>query len=179
MSAGAGTTTITQAASGATLRTARDLAIVWRFPHASRPVVALQWDGDGELVAGRDAACAVQLGGNDVSRRHAALRRGTDGTVTIADLGSRNGVRVNGRAVTAAPLAAEDVVRLGAWVGVVTATPGDVVEIAPGFWGGEALNGALAPLRQVAETDLPIVLEGETGAGKERVADALHRWSGR
>jgi hypothetical protein len=179
MTSGAGTTTITLAVSDGTPRAARDLAIVWRFPHASLPAVALRWEGDGDLVVGRDAGCAVQLGGNDVSRRHAVLRRSTDGAATIVDLGSRNGVRVNGHPVTAAPLAAGDVVRLGAWVGVVTAAPGDVVEIAPGFWGGEALNGALGPLRQVAAADLPIVLEGETGTGKERVADALHRWSAR
>jgi transcriptional regulator with PAS, ATPase and Fis domain len=62
---------------------------------------------------------------------------------------------------------------------VVTAAAADVTEIAPGLWGGGALTAALAPLRQVAPTDLPIVLEGETGTGKEVVAGALHTWSGR
>jgi DNA-binding NtrC family response regulator len=31
----------------------------------------------------------------------------------------------------------------------------------------------------VAGLDLPVVIEGETGVGKERVATALHAWSGR
>ncbi len=64
-------------------------------------------------------------------------------------------------------------------MGIVTASPGPFEEIAPGLWGGGALQAALAPLRQAASSDLPIILEGETGCGKEVVTRALHRWSGR
>jgi transcriptional regulator with PAS, ATPase and Fis domain len=64
-------------------------------------------------------------------------------------------------------------------VGLVAARPSTFLEIAPGLWGGAALEEALAPLRRAAASDLPIVLEGETGTGKEVVTRALHRWSGR
>jgi len=161
------------------LAAAPSAALVWLFPMAAGEPVRLRGK-DPELIIGRDESCNVHLTGNDVSRRHAVLRRSPEGTgATIADLGSRNGVRVNGRLVAEAPLGPGDVVRIGGWVGIVTASPGPFEELAPGLWGGAALQAALAPLRQAAVSDLPIVLEGETGCGKEVVTRALHRWSGR
>lgn len=161
------------------LPAAPSTALVWLFPMAVGDPVRLYGES-AELTIGRDETCDVHLTGNDVSRRHAVLRRGPEGTgAIIADLGSRNGVRVNGRLVAEAPIGPGDVVRLGGWVGIVTASPGPFEEIAPGLWGGAALRAALAPLRQAAASDLPIVLEGETGCGKEVATRALHRWSGR
>ena len=184
MSVEGGTTTVTHAVASPADGAARGLSIVWRFPRTTASPLRLDWEAQGEvgreLILGRDAGCAVQLDGHDVSRRHAALRKvDPEAGATITDLGSRNGVRVNGRPIATAPLAAQDVVRLGGWVGVVTSAPGEVEEIAPGLWGGAAMRAALAPLGGVAASDLPIVLEGETGTGKEVVAGALHRWSGR
>jgi ABC transport system ATP-binding/permease protein len=48
-----------------------------------------------------------------VSRHHAELRALPDGTYEIADLGSHNGTFLNGSPVTAAPLAAGDIVGIG------------------------------------------------------------------
>jgi DNA-binding NtrC family response regulator len=140
--------------------------------------VSLGWNDDGERVIGRDETCAVRLSGSDVSRRHASLRR-AESELVISDLESRNGVRVNGRPVTSARLGPGDVVRLGGWVGVITSGPGDFAELAPGLFGGRVLAEALASLEKAAESDLPVVLEGETGTGKEVVTRSLHAWSGR
>ena len=154
------------------------LALVWLFPRPSEPAVSLGLENGVELVIGRDEASVVRLVGNDVSRRHAAIRR--DGPeLVISDLGSRNGVHVNARPVSSSHLASGDVVRLGGWVGVVTATVGEFSELAPGLLGGAVLADALAPLSKAAQSDLPVVLEGETGTGKEVVTRALHAWSAR
>ncbi len=59
----------------------------------------------------KDADCVLR--DPNVSRRHAELRRGPDGGWTIADLGSTNGVKVNGRRVATAPLSSGDEVTLG------------------------------------------------------------------
>ena len=67
----------------------------------------------GALV-GRSRDCDVVLADANVSRRHAEVRPGATGSWTIADLGSTNGVRVNGRQIAGAePLAAGDRIVLG------------------------------------------------------------------
>jgi transcriptional regulator with AAA-type ATPase domain len=183
MSSVGGNTTVTEAASAASVDS-QEAALLWLFPRSCAPV-ALRGERRRELTIGRDEASDVCLTGNDVSRRHAILHidpgsPGSPGSgVRIADLGSRNGVRVNGRPVSEAQIGVGDVVRVGGWVGVVAASAGEFTQIAPDLWGGAMLQAALAPLRTAAASDLPIVLEGETGTGKELATRALHRWSGR
>ncbi|MEO7038176.1 MAG: sigma 54-interacting transcriptional regulator [Polyangiaceae bacterium] len=157
-----------------------ELALVCLTGVSGSTELQLGWSESGELTIGRDADCAIRLTSANVSRRHAALRR-SHGEVgwSIADLGSRNGTRVNGHAVQTAVLRGNDVVRVGDSVFIVTASPGPFKEIAPGLVGGAALQRALSPLLQGARSDLPIVLEGETGTGKEVVTRAVHEWSGR
>ncbi|MFK7742223.1 MAG: sigma 54-interacting transcriptional regulator [Planctomycetota bacterium] len=42
-----------------------------------------------------------------------------------------------------------------------------------------AMRPVYSALRRVAPTDLPVLLEGETGVGKEVLTDLIHRWSRR
>jgi len=174
-----GSTTVTEIGSVRAGDRSPTLALLWVFPLASTPPVMLRPPSGAETVIGRDEGSSVRLSGDGVSRRHASIRTDAEGEATIEDLGSRNGVRVNGRLVQTARLGASDVVRLGGWVGVVSEHPGEFAEVAPGVFGGTLLKEALAPLLRAATSDLPIVLEGETGTGKEVVARALHGASGR
>ncbi|MCL2449054.1 MAG: sigma-54-dependent Fis family transcriptional regulator, partial [Polyangiaceae bacterium] len=146
------------------------------------PGAATTRPGTRAQVLGRDPACAQQLSGHEVSRRHAEVE--IDGpVVVIRDLESRNGVYVNGRKVTQARLSDGDVVRLGEWVGIVVRLgAGDDPSwrsLASGLLGSHRLAAVLQPVQRVAATALPVVIQGETGTGKEGVARALHEWSGR
>ena len=68
----------------------------------------------GGALVGRSRECDVVLADTNVSRRHAEVRPGAAGTWTIADLGSTNGVRVNGRQIAGAEqLTAGDRIALG------------------------------------------------------------------
>ena len=70
--------------------------------------------GPKGAVLGRSRECDVVLSDSNVSRRHAELRPGSGGQWTVADLGSTNGVQVNGRRITAAtPLRSGDRVVFG------------------------------------------------------------------
>jgi transcriptional regulator of acetoin/glycerol metabolism len=172
------TTDIDPAASSAA-DVAPELALVFLCPDRARAPVQLGWDDAEPRLVGRMADLAVCLPGSDVSRHHASLQRGADGELTLVDLESRNGTQVNGASVRVKRLDLADVVRIGGWVGVITDAPEPVSEIAPGLFGGGVLRRAITPLFKAAPSDLPIVLEGETGTGKEVVARAIHAWSGR
>ena len=68
----------------------------------------------GGALIGRSRECDVVLADANVSRRHAEIRPGAAGTWTIADLGSTNGVLVNGHRISgAASLQPGDRIALG------------------------------------------------------------------
>lgn len=145
----------------------------WVFPSSALLAV------EGRKVAGRDESCDFVLVGDEASRRHAEIWR--DGPlVVITDLESRNGVTVNGAREKESPLVAGDVIRCGEWVGVAVSepVPAELSEIAPSWFGGAVLQGAVAPARRL-KLEVPVVIQGETGTGKEGMARGLHAWSGR
>ena len=66
----------------------------------------------GLMTIGRSRDCDVVVDDPNVSRRHAELR-GQGGRYTVVDLGSTNGIRVNGREVREAALEPGDEISLG------------------------------------------------------------------
>jgi FHA domain-containing protein len=64
-------------------------------------------------VLGRSRECDCVLDDPNISRRHAELRRSTNGDWQIVDLGSTNGVKVNGRLVDRSRLSPGDDVIVG------------------------------------------------------------------
>jgi len=64
------------------------------------------------MVVGRDPACDITDSDPRLSRRHAEFVAGPDG-LSVRDLDSRNGVRVNGRLVREAMLSPGDLVEIG------------------------------------------------------------------
>src|SRR3569623_693720 len=179
MAADRGATTVSGVGSQRAARADLPLRLAWVFPRAASHGLEPP-HRPAELLLGREEGCAIRLEGSAVSRRHAVVARRSGGGLQVRDLGSRNGIRGTGQAVQASPGDAGDVLRGGGGVGVVTAAPeGDFGALAPDLWGGPALREALAPLPRAATSDLPIVLQGEAGTGKEVVARAIHTWSGR
>ena len=133
------------------------------------------------VLIGSGPACDVRLTDRSVSRRHAAVDpRGE--SLALRDLSSRNGTRVNGVEVQAATLHGEETLYLGETILSVTrgkrARPPD---IPPEMNFGDVVGGSLEMRRlyplcaRLAQSNIPVVIEGETGVGKEVLAEALHR----
>ena len=158
------------------------MAIRWVSPSDDGPLTRFE---PGTTTLGRDPGCTATLPSASVSRRHAEIRWAAGGTPLLLDLNSTNGVFVNGKAVKNANLVAHDVVRLGDWVGIVVSLADNVSEpwsfrqLTAEYWAGPILQAALAPAKLVAASDLPMIIQGETGSGKEGAARAIHAWSGR
>jgi len=124
-----------------------------------------------------------------VSSAHAELRvvpAADHYEFDLRDLGSRNGTHIERQAVP----------------GIARLLPGQVFEIGRSFWmvrevddkslpaeriatldavgtSNPALASVHRRLAMLAESDVPLLLRGETGTGKEITARAIHRISGR
>jgi len=140
-----------------------------------------------EVTLGRGADCRVRIDDARVSRRHARISHLSDG-VLLEDFGSRNGTRVNDTVVTGAArkLQAGDVVWLAGVELVVARAP------AAGFSPEREdadLDGIVVAdpemvrlfeaVKRVAAAPTTVLILGETGVGKEVVAEQIHRASPR
>jgi two-component system response regulator FlrC len=158
----------------------RALALAWIFPDCTRPATRLDRPA---IVIGRGSAqCDVVLQSELVSRRHARVV-GSEGRYVIENLESRNGTYVNGLPRDEAEIVAGDVIRIGDWLAVVVDLSDNQSlaygEALPGFFSGPETARVVEQARAAMQSDLPIVLVGETGSGKEAVARAIHLASGR
>jgi DNA-binding NtrC family response regulator len=134
----------------------------------------------GDAVVGRDPGCDLCLVDREVSARHAVVSFDGD-VVRLRDAGSRNGSFVNGVAVVDARLAPGDVVRLGSTLLVVEGLVDDPAPESFGRYSSRSprMRSVFQRAARLAKTEVPVVITGETGTGKEVMARALHEESRR
>ena len=136
-----------------------------------------------EVTIGRAPDCDVVLAHDALSRHHARLRLAP--TMSVEDLGSRNGTRIRGTPLEqgrAVPLAAGETFQIGRFHFLVARARRDpsiasqseslrVIDPTP--------KGVGTFVRDLAASPLSILLLGETGVGKEVLAQTLHDLSRR
>ena len=140
-----------------------------------------------EITIGRAPDCDVVVAHNALSRRHVRLRLVP--TMTVEDLGSRNGTRLRGERLTEgtpAALAVGETFQIGRLHFVVARARGGRKSQASGSARAESLRvvdptaeSVNTVVRDLAASPLSILVLGETGVGKEVLAQTIHDLSKR
>ena len=137
------------------------------------------------LFLGTSPASDFCLSDLHVSRRHCAFELRND-ELGVVDAGSTNGTTVNGVLIREATLRGGELLRVGATTLRLTkgARAADV-ELTSATRFGRVVGSSpemrrLYPyLDRLAKSDIPIIIEGETGTGKELLAESIHEESNR
>lgn len=140
-------------------------------------------DGSPLSIGRAGGAAQLSLDDGEASKAHASLEL-VDGQWWVVDQGSRNGTFVNGARCTRTPVRDGSVLRVGASVllfedvelPAYTALAAEVPTLPGPSLAMQRIRGEL---RLVAPQQIPVLVLGETGVGKELVAEELHRQSGR
>lgn len=132
------------------------------------------------LLAGKSASCQICLTDPSVSRRHAAFDV-VDRRLRLSDLNSSNGTFVNGIAIVEVFLDGGEFVRMGQTTfHVQQDEKGKEISLSQRRTFGRVVGASeemrrLYPLAErLAGSDVPVLIEGETGCGKEVLAESLH-----
>ena len=166
-----------------------DLRRTRSWPHAEDARLAviagpdtgmeLYWSG-GDIYVGTGKSCDLALTDPAVSRRHCNLGPGGP---SVHDLSSTNGTLVGNCPVSSAYLSAGAHLQLGqsrlGFDSGLTPRADDDQRFGLLLGRSDAMRALFAKMRQVANSASTVLLDGETGTGKEMVAETLHLASSR
>ena len=140
---------------------------------------------EGIARVGTAAGNALRLADPTVSRVHCEIRV-RPGSVVVRDCGSTNGTNVEGVRLREGEVRPGAIVRVGASAFRIEENAGSTflpISDRPSF--GECVGSSLemrrvyAVLERAAATASTVLIEGETGTGKDVVARSLHKNSSR
>jgi transcriptional regulator with PAS, ATPase and Fis domain len=141
---------------------------------------------EGRVLLGSSPHVPIKIDDRAVSRLHAELEVRPTG-VWVRDIGSRNGTFVDRVQIESALLADGASLRCGDTVLTLSYSRGATASVA--LWPTHHFEGLLGRselmrevfylLSRYAENDAPVLVQGETGTGKELVAKAIHLQSKR
>jgi DNA-binding NtrC family response regulator len=142
-------------------------------------------DDGARLAVGTAEDNALVVHDPAVSRYHLELHR-TPAGVEVIDLGSRNGTWVGNVRVARAIVPAGTQLRIGDTTlavedagSAVAPPPQDVPRTADLVGDSDAIREVARLVHKVARVDSSVLIQGETGTGKEVVARAIHEASPR
>jgi transcriptional regulator with GAF, ATPase, and Fis domain len=136
----------------------------------------------GRLTIGKAGDNDLVLTDDTVSRHHCEIVRAPDG-LHVRDLESTNGTKIDGTRIREAMIQPGSVLKVGEveiqfkpTVQRVEVMPSDKTSFGPAIGQSLAMRTIFGILERIAPTDATVLLEGETGTGKDVLARAL--WGG-
>ena len=141
--------------------------------------------GTDSILIGSSSKCDIVLHDKSVSSRHAEIQSTTRGYF-IRDLGSTNGILYGAQPLDRAPLCHGMRLSLGQSSILVHSLKKQLAiplaksgELAGLVAHSVKMRALLATLERVALSEATVLIEGETGSGKEMAAQAVHALSPR
>ena len=173
-----------------TTRAASDAGLVQLFPRSADGAPRV-WVVTGSEVLGRGKDASIHVEDSFVSRRHAEVRRG-DAGLLLRDLGSRDGLSVCGVVAGSEDVLARfgEIIRVGDTLLLVVddvdrhraserTIHGPALGLENDVTAGSVLSNVWDQATRVAALPHPVLIQGETGTGKEAVARIIHAAMGR
>jgi DNA-binding NtrC family response regulator len=138
---------------------------------------------NGVVVVGQAEDCGLTLRDPRISRRHLEFRR-EQTAVVVRDLDSTNGSSFGGAVFQQIRVGIGAQIQLGDTLveveaGGATTAPVGIARFGDLIGKSAAMHALVTTLQQVAASDASVLVQGETGTGKELVAEGLHRLSPR
>ncbi len=136
----------------------------------------------GRLTIGKAADNDLVLSDDTVSRHHCEIVRAPDG-LHVRDLDSTNGTKIDGTRIREAMVQPGSVLKVGEveiqfkpTAQRIELLPSDKTNFGPAIGQSLAMRTIFGILERIAPTDATVLLEGETGTGKDVLARAI--WAG-
>lgn len=153
---------------------------IWLESEPGRRVVV----GREPVLVGRAAACHLVVSDPRVSAMHVELLATPEG-LRIRDLGSKNGTWIEGVRIKEVHLTESSTLLLGPVAIVFEPQDPERMKLPVAdrfhdlYGSSPAMREVFAKIERAANADVTVLIEGETGTGKELLAQSVHRASNR